>query len=546
MGFKNISIKDRIYAGFFIVFMLTTAIGMMGYFAIDGQIDLNSRNHDTLIPYFQNVQKLKIEALMHRRFEKDFFLNIGNPEKQNKYLIKYEKSSKQLNVHLSEVVRLSGGFKSISNNINTIVDQSQNAYQSYKEGFLSLAKKVLSKPDLTPQEANQRMKPFKENIYAFEDGIDKLIEISDDYARIESESSMASGLLAKRFIVIGFSIAALVACFVSVLICRKLSRLMSGTMSNMLSSSEQVASASMQISTSSQTLAEGASVQASSIEEASASLEEIASMIKLSTDNVSQANGLMKKANQLVSTAGRSIDELTGSMDEITNASKETSKIIKTIDEIAFQTNLLALNAAVEAARAGEAGSGFAVVADEVRNLAMRAAEAAKNTAELIEGTVDKVQNGLNLAEKANKAFSDVTESASAVGGLITEISAASIEQAQGIDQVNQAIAEMDKVTQANAANAEENASASEQMSGQALEIKRFVDYLSLLISGKTDNRDVADHKVPSNKDTNSKQGLTAPQVSKKANNRDLSEQAMKKASSDQIIPFDDDVFEDF
>jgi len=172
-------------------------------------------------------------------------------------------------------------------------------------------------------------------------------------------------------------------------------------------------------------------------------------------------------------------------MDEISKASDETSKIIKTIDEIAFQTNLLALNAAVEAARAGEAGAGFAVVADEVRNLAMRAADAAKNTAELIEGTVKKVGDGTNLVNTTNEAFGKVAVSASKVGELVAEIASASNEQSQGISQVNTAVTEMDKVVQQNAANAEESASASEEMNAQAEQMKSMVNELGELVGGE-------------------------------------------------------------
>ncbi|MCD6158551.1 MAG: chemotaxis protein, partial [Euryarchaeota archaeon] len=250
---------------------------------------------------------------------------------------------------------------------------------------------------------------------------------------------------------------------------------------------EQVGSASEQVASSSQQLAEGASEQASSLEETSSSLEQMASMTKQNADNANQANTLMKDANQVVEKANVSMQDLTTSMEDISKASEETSKIIKTIDEIAFQTNLLALNAAVEAARAGEAGAGFAVVAEEVevRNLAMRSADAAKNTSVMIEGTVKKVGGGAELVAKTNEAFTEVATAVSKVGELVGEIAAASQEQSQGIEQVNKAVAEMDKVTQANAANAEESASASEEMSAQAQELNGMIAEFKLNQSGR-------------------------------------------------------------
>jgi len=254
-------------------------------------------------------------------------------------------------------------------------------------------------------------------------------------------------------------------------------------------SAEQVGSASAQVSSSSQTMAEGASEQASGIEETSSSMEEMAAMTLQNAENANRANTLMEDTRRVVEEANRSMSELTESMEEISVASEETGKIIKTIDEIAFQTNLLALNAAVEAARAGEAGAGFAVVAQEVRNLAMRSADAAKNTANLIEGSVKKIKSGSENVAKTNESFLKVSQGAKQVGDLVHEIRAASQEQARGFEQINKAVAEVDKVVQQNAASAEESSSAAEEMDSQAAQMKDYVTDLMFLLSGKKGNR---------------------------------------------------------
>jgi len=266
---------------------------------------------------------------------------------------------------------------------------------------------------------------------------------------------------------------------------------------NIKKSAEQVTSATNQIFASSQSLAEGATEQAASLQETSSSLEEMASMARQNADNAQQANALSDEAKKDADNGSGAMGKMNSAINDIQNSSDETAKIIKVIDAIAFQTNLLALNAAVEAARAGEAGKGFAVVAEEVRNLAMRSAEAARNTSGLIDESVKNSKNGVDIAGEVGKVFGSIVESIGHTSGLVGEIAAASQEQARGIEQVNIAVGQMDSVTQTNAANAEESASASEELTAQAKYMNNIVEELSILVGGRgiTPNQSAADVK---------------------------------------------------
>jgi methyl-accepting chemotaxis protein len=316
-----------------------------------------------------------------------------------------------------------------------------------------------------------------------------------------SQESIASGTsqaATSRWIVTGFALAGFAVGAIVFVVIGRVSRTLRSLSRRLAEGAEQVAGGAAQVSAAGQSQAQGSSEQAASLEETSASSEQISAMVQRNAEHAAAAADLMVAATQSVDGANRKMQEMLSSMTEITASSGKISKIIKVIDEIAFQTNILALNAAVEAARAGEAGLGFAVVADEVRNLAQRSAQAARDTAELIEESINRSNEGSNRLAEVSTSIGAITEQSAKVKVLVDEIHTGSREQSRGIEQVAGAMSQMQQVTQSSAASAEESAAAGRELASQAETLKHLVDELNILVGKSGTPAGPAQQKSPS------------------------------------------------
>jgi methyl-accepting chemotaxis protein len=486
----KLKLSNKLLGGFLIVALITLVVGYLGWSSanqLTGHLHTMGKQSLPSVQNLLTIQK-NLEAF---RAAQNALLNpdLNSAMRQQQFArIAQIRETYQKAWNAFEALPKAGEAAKVWEKTKTAI----TVWREENNKFLNLAKSMdkveAGKGDIFTalnKQLRGKCLPRQEEAMGLMDELVKMdtAEVVKTMAQATADSARTKWLSGVGMVA-GFGLAMFLGIILSLSITRPINRIIA----ELNEGADQVSSASSQVSSASQILAQGNSEQAASLQETSSSLEQMASMTRQNANHASEANALMQETGRVVQEADRYMQDLTSSMQEISQASDDTAKIIKTIDEIAFQTNLLALNAAVEAARAGEAGAGFAVVADEVRNLAMRAAEAAKNTAQLIEGTVEKVKGGTDLVSKTGEAFTQVTTSAGKVKDLVAEIDATSREQAQGADQISKAVAEMDSVVQQNAANAEESASAAEELFAQAAQMKGVVGGLVALVAGSNAN----------------------------------------------------------
>jgi methyl-accepting chemotaxis protein len=376
---------------------------------------------------------------------------------------------------LNEDQNFYGASESLQRNLPGTAEE----YSQANAALMQLLRKISGEPDATVSETEFDAAAGRARQASFrmwQTGVQELDKLLQK--RIEDLARM------RLWALLLVSLALLLSVAIAAFVIRAATSSLRGASSELLRQSQMIAAASDQIAASSQDLASGSSEQAASLEETSASSEEIHSMAQQNSDHARSVADLVSQSQRRVEEANFSLSEMVVAIRDINTESDKIAKIIKVIDEIAFQTNILALNAAVEAARAGEAGMGFAVVAEEVRNLAQRCAQAARDTADLIEGSIAKSNDGKRKVDLVAAAVHAITEESTKIKSLVDGVNLSSQEQTRGVEQVSKSITQMEQVTQKNAASAEESAASAQDLHAHSEIMKRIVEEVTAIVGG--------------------------------------------------------------
>jgi methyl-accepting chemotaxis protein len=469
----------KIYVGFAVPISILIGVGAFVYMQSERVMALAVQTRTQSAPYAGRAQEMKWNVAQVQRWTMEA-LAAGTTDRLQ---VTFSRSAEHAQAFRENVTQFRELYRGEGNAAGlAALDELEKKFAAYCELGQSAAK---ARVEQGPAEGGQTLEQLAVAANALTQAIDPLQtgQVAALNTALDDAANRCTWL--KTGASLGAAVAVLFSSLIAVALARTITRPVKRVTTELTEGAHEVNAAAEQVAAAAQRLAQGASDQASSLEETSAALEQMAAMTRTTAENANKANELAATARKNADQSDQTMGQLRTAMGAINESASQISKIIKVIEEIAFQTNLLALNAAVEAARAGEHGKGFAVVAEEVRNLSQRASAAAKDTTDLIEGSVNRAKEGTSVAETAAAALQGIVGDVAQVADLLNSITQASSEQAQGVEQINLAVSQMDKVTQQNAAGAEESASAAQELSAQAHTVQAIVGDLEGLVSGQ-------------------------------------------------------------